>query len=179
MQEPDTMRARAHPASSSLASGLKRPIHVLAPSPVRGDARSMPRRIALVSFPDCQSLDVTGPYEVFSAASRLAAAGEGYELTLLAPEHEPLRSESGLALLPDAALAGFRPGRKGLDTLLVCGGLGARRAAQDAVVIEQVRRLARSARRVASVCTGAFVLAGCGLLDGKRATTHWARCAKL
>ena len=139
----------------------------------------MPRRIALVCFPDCQSLDVTGPYEVFSAASRLAPAGQGSELCRLRPTPEPLRSESGLGLLPDGALADFRPGPKGLDTVIVCGGLGARRAVADALVLEQVRRLSRRARRTASVCTGAFVLAASGLLDGKRATTHWARCAKL
>jgi transcriptional regulator GlxA family with amidase domain len=171
-------------APSSLSSplfpyGRIRSIVVLAPSLTQAEAAFMPRNVALLCFPDGQSLDVTGPYEVFSAATRLAGAGNGYALTLLSPDGQPARNESGITFMPDGALAAYRVGRKGLDTLMVCGGLGARRAASDADVQREVRRLARKARRVTSVCTGAYVLAGSGLLDGKRATTHWARCAQL
>jgi transcriptional regulator GlxA family with amidase domain len=70
-------------------------------------------------------------------------------------------------------------GREALDTLLVAGGEGAEAAAEDPVLVDWVRRRAAQARRVASVCTGAFLLAAAGVLDGRRAATHWKYCARL
>lgn len=139
----------------------------------------MTRNVVMLAFPDAQSLDVSGPYEVFSAATRACIAKgkpeDGYAITLLSPDGAPMRCESGLTLLADKSLFGFRKAGA-LHTFLVCGGTGARRAAEDAQVTRAVRRLAGQATRIASVCTGSFVLAAAGLLDGKRATTHWARC---
>ena len=143
----------------------------------------MPRTIALVAFDRCQSLDVAGPHEVFAAAHAVRRARLGlddtYALSLWTPGGTPVRGEGGLALAPDGSLAQLARRRDPLDTLIVCGGTGARHAAADPSVQQAVRRIARRARRVTSVCTGAFVLAGAGLLAGKRATTHWAHCARL
>jgi transcriptional regulator GlxA family with amidase domain len=138
------------------------------------------RRVAILAFPGVQSLDVTGPLEVFDGATRLIAAtrpGEpGYEIQILSRDGAPLESSSGLRIVPHAAL--FDDVR-GLDTLIVAGGPGTRDAAGDPALIEWIARAASAARRTASVCTGAFLLARAGLLDGRRATTHWSAAERL
>jgi transcriptional regulator GlxA family with amidase domain len=121
-----------------------------------------------------QSLDVTGPLEVFAAARELIAArgaGRDYELRVVGVDGAPLRTSSGLTIVPHGPTGS--PAR-GLDTLIVPGGSGHRAAAECPQLIEWIRRTSSSARRTASVCTGAFLLARAGLLDGRRATTHWA-----
>jgi transcriptional regulator GlxA family with amidase domain len=148
----------------------------------------MPRRVVIVAFDGCQTLDVVGPLDVFGGAceaqARRGARDPGYETVVAGVGPRPFRSTSGLAMVPDTTLA-REASRRGpfrgapIDTLLVAGGAGARRAAQDRGVVEAVARLAARARRVTSVCTGAFVLAAAGLLDGRRATTHWAHCERL
>ncbi len=136
---------------------------------------SQPRRIVIVAFPDVQCLDVTGPAEVFSLAER-ASAQPAYRLELVAPGGDRLRTSSGLELVPSGSLEDCRGP---IDTLVVAGGLGTREAARDEPLISWLRLAARRSRRVTSVCTGAFLLARAGLLDGRRATTHWASCAAL
>lgn len=140
----------------------------------------MGRRVVLIAVPDAQILDVTGPLEVFSTASRelerRGGARRAYELLLAAPEAGPLATSSGLAVVAEQAVSAVR-GR--LDTLIVAGGRGVERALGDAVLVRRIARLAGRSRRVASVCTGAFLLAEAGLLDGRRATTHWAACERL
>ncbi|HLJ02491.1 MAG TPA: GlxA family transcriptional regulator [Solirubrobacteraceae bacterium] len=130
------------------------------------------RRVAMLAFEDVQVLDVTAPLEVFSLATRLA--GGSYALELVASG--PIVTSSGLHLQPHRSL-GERLGS--LDTLIVAGGRGVHAAAADDDLIDWVRAAAAGARRVASVCTGAFLLARAGLLDGRRATTHWAECDRL
>jgi transcriptional regulator GlxA family with amidase domain len=127
-----------------------------------------------VVFDGMQSLDLTGPLEVFATANREAGGG-AYQLRTASLGGGPVRTTSGLAITPDGDLrdpAGAPP-----DLLLVPGGDGAR--ARPPELVGWLRQHAPRAQRVASVCTGAFLLAAAGLLDGRRVTTHWSRCAAL
>jgi transcriptional regulator GlxA family with amidase domain len=133
------------------------------------------RRIVFVGFEDCQALDVFGPLEVFSLADR-ATPERAYDLRLVAAGGKPFTTSSGIQLHPHCA---FSACAGPIDTLIVAGGKGTRAAAGDARLVEWLRDVAGRSRRVASVCTGAFLLARAGLLDDRRATTHWASCASL
>jgi transcriptional regulator GlxA family with amidase domain len=139
-----------------------------------------PRQVVMVLFDGVQSLDVTGPLEVFAGAERLlddvGHSARGYELHTLSIDGKPLRTSSGLTIVPDGRLE-QAPAR--IDTLIVPGGAGAREAAGDESLLAWIAAASKRSRRTASVCTGAFVLAAAGLLDGRRATTHWAWAAAL
>jgi transcriptional regulator GlxA family with amidase domain len=131
------------------------------------------RRVVIVAFPGVQTLDVVGPAEVLRAATLFHPPG--YHVTIAAAEAEPIRT-STVAFVPDARLEEVT-GQ--IDTLLVAGGTGTRRAEDDPRLVDWIAEAATRSRRVASVCTGALLLAKAGLLDGRRATTHWASCAEL
>jgi transcriptional regulator GlxA family with amidase domain len=137
------------------------------------------RRVVIATFPDFQLLDVTGPWEVFGRTTRWlhdqGLAG-GYTLELAAARRGSVTSSSGLSL---AVSKPFDAVRGPLDTLVVAGGVGTERAIREPGLVAFVKGAARRTRRTASVCTGAFVLAQAGLLDGRRATTHWNGCARL
>jgi transcriptional regulator GlxA family with amidase domain len=139
-----------------------------------------PREVVIVVFPQVQSLDVTGPLEVFTGAERLIGqAGQpdrGYQVRILSVDGVALETSSGLVLTPHGALS---DAPSHIDTLIVAGGLGCTRASEDATLIHWIAHTAKSARRTVSVCTGAFLLARAGLLDGRRATTHWASAEEL
>jgi transcriptional regulator GlxA family with amidase domain len=143
--------------------------------------RSLSRQVAILVYPGMQSLDLTGPLEVFTAATQLIEAtgrsGPGYDVRILSLDGAPMRTSSGLAITPDGPLAKAAPAD--VDTLIVAGGAGCHEVARDRAVIDWIARSASSARRTASVCTGAFLLARAGVLDGRRATTHWASAAEL
>jgi len=138
------------------------------------------RQVAILVYPGVQSLDVTGPLEVFEGANRAlrasGRAGRRYVVRLVAADAGPLQTSSGLSIVPHARLT-QAPSR--LDTLLVPGGSGHARLEDDRPTIEWIAAASRSARRTASVCTGAFLLAAAGLLRGRRATTHWSAAAEL
>ncbi|MFD9128479.1 GlxA family transcriptional regulator [Kitasatospora sp. NPDC059571] len=123
-------------------------------------------RVLFVLFEGVQSLDVTGPLEVFAGAC--AARPGAYLIRTAAPGGRPVRTSGGLVLQPDEDLAAAGPA----DTLVVPGGDGTR--VPDPAVVRRIGELAPGAARVVSVCTGAFLLAAAGLLAGRRATTHWA-----
>jgi transcriptional regulator GlxA family with amidase domain len=128
--------------------------------------RDMRRHVVFVVYPRITALDLVGPHEVFGAAG-------AYELTVAAIAPGPVETTRGPGVVATRALPLLRAE---IDTLVVVGGEGAFDAARDEMLVRSVRRLAARSRRVASVCTGAFVLAAAGLLDGKRATTHWQAC---
>jgi transcriptional regulator GlxA family with amidase domain len=131
------------------------------------------RTIAVVVFDDFQLLDMAGPADVFDAADKLT--GGAYKVMVTAARGRAARASNGVRVALDAQLANV----SNVDTLMVAGGWGSEAASKDAALLHEVRRLAATARRVTSVCSGAFVLAAAGLLDGRRATTHWAFCAEL
>jgi transcriptional regulator GlxA family with amidase domain len=126
-------------------------------------------RVVFVAYPGITALDLVGPHEVLGAAG-------GYELVVAALAAGPVTTTRGPDLLAARALDGIR-GRIG--TLVVVGGIGAFAAAADDALVRSVRALANRSDRVASVCTGAFVLAAAGVLSGKRVTTHWNACDRL
>ncbi len=134
----------------------------------------MTRRIEILVFPDAQLLDATGPAQVFASAnefSRGAAKEPLYEIALVAEEVE-VTCNSGITLrcrpLAESPAA--------IDTAIVAGGRGVNIACTRPALVEWVRNRAGHVRRMASVCSGAFLLAEAGLLDGRRAVTHWHRC---
>ncbi len=136
------------------------------------------RTVEILAYPAVQLLDVTGPLQVFASANDfMAKAGEArpYEIRIVAPGGLSVEASSGMAI----AAYPLSSMEAGLDTLVIAGGEGVDAAAADTVLIDWVRNRAGLARRTASVCTGAFLLAASGMLDGRRAATHWAFCAEL
>jgi transcriptional regulator GlxA family with amidase domain len=141
----------------------------------RGDAV---RTIEMLAYPQVQLLDVCGPLQVFATANEQIVQGGGaapYALRVVAKDMQSVTASSGLGI----ATTPLPRGSAAIDTLIVAGGPGVEAAAADPTLVEWVRRRAGQARRVASVCTGAFLLAASGVLDGRRAATHWSVCGEL
>jgi len=136
------------------------------------------RAIEVLTFPAVQLLDVTGPVQVFASANELVVNAGGvppYRLKLVTQGDQGVVSSAGVKL----AASPLTQRSEALDTLLVAGGQGVEAAAANPALVDWLRQRATQARRVASVCTGAFLLAASGLLDGRRAVTHWKDCARL
>lgn len=123
----------------------------------------MTLHIGLLVFPDVQQLDLTGPYEVFASLPDV-------KVYLIWKTLEPLIASTGLTLVPTVDFNDCPP----LDVICIPGGLGINALMEDEQTLEFIRHQARTARYVTSVCTGALVLGAAGLLQGRRATTHWA-----
>ena len=128
----------------------------------------MTRRIAFLIFPDFQLLDAAGPISAFEIAGRYQPGS--YELRLIAPQAGPVASTSGVTM--NAVAMGKA---RSIDTLVISGGEGTRPAALSPRIVKFVGACGEMSRRVASVCSGAYILAATGLLDGRPATTHWTR----
>ncbi len=135
----------------------------------------IPRRIIILVFPGFQNLDAMGPLEVFAAA-RDAGGRALYRVELWAEAAGPVATSSGLQVLVPH---GFGPTPPDCDTLVVVGGGGTEDAWRNRRLTDWISATAAGARRVASVCTGALVLAAAGLLAGRRAVTHWNWCGTL
>ena len=139
-----------------------------------------PLRIAIFAYPDVQGLDVSGPLEMFARTTRLlreeGRTQPGYSIEVVGNRAGPIAASSGFRFLPDST---FRTVKGEIDTLLVVGGRGVEALLGDREVLDWLRRMAVRVRRLASVCTGAFLLAEAGLLDRRKVTTHWSRAADL
>ena len=137
------------------------------PAPKNGIAR----RVGMLIYDNFQLLDAAGPISTFEMPGA-EMRPPPYHMQVIAPIDEagPVRSSSGVSMHADPL-----PREPKFDTLIISGGTGSRRAMSDPRIQQFVLKAAKNARRVASVCSGAYVLASAGLLDGKRATTHWSR----
>src|ERR1700733_3510563 len=137
------------------------------------------RIVEMLAYPMVQILDVTGPLQVFASANDFVADAKGgpppYSLRIVAQGGQNVTATAGLGLV----VSPLPPVNDALDTLMIAGGQGVAAAAADPVLVDWVRERATEARRIASVCTGAFLLAAAGTLDGRRAATHWSLCDEL
>jgi transcriptional regulator GlxA family with amidase domain len=127
------------------------------------------KTIGLLAYDNMQALDLTGPLDVFGAANALASGMSPYDLHVIGAHTGTVHAENGLVVLPACSIEDAPP----LDTLLIPGGIGSRLGNADPQLLAWLRRQAETARRVVSVCTGAYLLAAAGLLDGRRVATHW------
>jgi transcriptional regulator GlxA family with amidase domain len=135
--------------------------------------------VVILGFDGVQAMDIVGPADVFTGATLQLAAQQspgGYRVSLVSTDARPVSTLTGLQFVASAA-----PGPDGdIDTLVIPGGFGTGTARSDPAVIDWIRAVAPTARRVVSVCSGAFLLAEAGVLDGCcRATTHWAMAEQM
>ena len=134
------------------------------------------RRIAIVAFPGVTLLDISGPAQVFAELQEIELPAAGYALSYLSTAGGLVPTDVGM-MIDTAPIANIEPDQ--VDTLIIPGGPGIWALRQDADLMNWVMQTLREARRIASVCLGAFVLAWTGALDGKRAATHWRYCPRL
>ncbi len=142
---------------------------------------SEPRIIAALAYPGLQLLDIVGPLETFNLAAQqliddCERRSPAYRVVVVSKDGAAIRSMSGVSIAADRSID---DSLDDIDTLLVPGALSNSRFFEDAEYVELMRRAQRSVRRVCSVCSGALLLAAAGILDGRRATTHWMDAAQL
>jgi transcriptional regulator GlxA family with amidase domain len=127
------------------------------------------RNIGLLACQDMQSLDLIGPLDVFGTTNASIAGERPYQLHIVGLDANPTRAKNCLVVTPTCTLDKAPP----LDALLIPGGTGSRIVATDVRLLAWIRNRATRTCRVSSVCTGIYILAATGLLDGRRVTTHW------
>ncbi|WP_026912128.1 GlxA family transcriptional regulator [Patulibacter minatonensis] len=135
------------------------------------------RQVVLLGAEGMQTIGIAGPIEILDAATQVLDGTGGYDVRIATLDGLPVRASAGMRIAADLALGQVRS--RGVDTLIVGGGMRSPRGSADPRFPAAIERIARGARRTCSVCTGAFHLAEAGLLDGRTATTHWAFCAEL
>ena len=133
-------------------------------------------RITLLAFPRVQLLDVAGPADIFAEAAKQLGNPRAYRVEVIGTSKGLIKTSSGLKLGIDET---FETYKGKVDTLLVAGSPHINEIAHDPALQDWLRRQAKSVRRIGSVCSGAFLLAAAGLLDGRRVTTHWNSSARL
>ncbi len=134
------------------------------------------RRIAIIAFPGVTLLDISGPAQVFAELQEIELPAAGYALSYLSTSGGLVTTDVGM-MVDTAPIASIKPQQ--VDTLIIPGGPGIWALRQDDVLMKWIMQALPKARRIASVCLGAFVLAWTGSLDGKRAATHWRYCPRL
>jgi transcriptional regulator GlxA family with amidase domain len=139
------------------------------------------RRIGFLVYPNIEILDLCGPLDAFFYADQWAKVtgrpdDPGYESIIISAKQGPIKTMTGVQIM---ATHGLEDVNDNIDTLIVAGGIGVVQACADPTLVEWVRQMAPRSRRVASVCTGAFLLAAAGLLENRRVTTHWMYCDQL
>jgi transcriptional regulator GlxA family with amidase domain len=135
-----------------------------------------PRRMAIVAFPGVTLLDISGPAQVFAELQEIELPAAGYGLSYLSASGGLVPTDVGM-MVDTVPISSVRPHQ--VDTLIIPGGPGIWALRQDAALMKWIMQTVLKARRIASVCLGAFVLAWTGSLDGKRAVTHWRYCPRL
>jgi transcriptional regulator GlxA family with amidase domain len=134
-----------------------------------------PRFVVMLVYPGVMAMDIFGPLEAFATANMIAGRPL-YRLAIAGMSMAPVATSLGIRITPSVAVADIQ---EPIDTLLVSGGFGQAEASSDERLLAWLKTGRRQARRCGSICTGAFVLAAAGLLDGRRATTHWAMAEEL
>lgn len=136
-------------------------------------------RIGVLIFSEAQTLDITGPHEVFSSARDFQKQYESdkyYEVFLISKDLKPVKMSSGIKMAPDYT---FNNCPVEIDTLIIPGSETIEHVLNDIELLKWIKEQSKTVRRLVSICTGAFLLAKLGLLDGKSITTHWAYCANM
>jgi transcriptional regulator GlxA family with amidase domain len=141
------------------------------------------RHIAMLAFPECMLIDVCGPMDVFNFANyvlqnmgRVSPSVSSYTMTIVAENSGPVKTSSGIRIVADK---GYEDINEGIDTLLVTGSASIDAATQDVKMRNWLIQMMPRVRRMGSICSGALVLAESGLLNGRKATTHWMYCEQM
>jgi transcriptional regulator GlxA family with amidase domain len=134
------------------------------------------RRVVIIAFPGVTLLDISGPAQVFAELQEIELPTASYSLSYLSASGGLVQTDVGM-MVDTAPISSVRPHE--VDTLVIPGGPGIWELRQDATLMNWILEVLPKARRIASVCLGAFVLAWTGALDGKRAATHWRYCPRL
>jgi len=133
------------------------------------------KTVAFIVYPKIKLLDLSGPLQAFSDAKNLDGKS-AYSVVVVSSSGSSVCTDTCVSISSEPAADWFR---RRIDTTIIVGGNGVFKAIEDANLLSQVTRLAGRSRRVGSICTGAFILAECGLLNGLRAVTHWDSCERL